>query len=371
MNIYWIGARQFDIKNIKLFAGSITRYGNDNNNNFSFCNNTFTENYHEFVDHKIHEIIANDDNACFMFANEHNAYKYGKEIFEKSICINPLYIIESMNDKIFARNFFSDCVQTPNSILVNSAFCSNYSFIKEIFNSKYSEFVLQEANGAGGIKNYFLGKENAPHITSKTSHILVTPYIQNAVTVNVHIAVDKKCYKILPPSLQITVNKFRYSGSDFIAFSSLPVQTKNNVVSCAKYVAKKVMSLKATGIFGIDLLISNDNVLFLECNYRYQGSSFVLNKGLIESGYPSLFELRYNSFYKSLDDVPDDIYELPIMYSSFRRTQNNKDIELPFPFETIAINESNFASNDQYIQYELYSNSILENIEKQEVPNLC
>ena len=45
MNIYWIGARQFDIKNIKLFTGSITRYGNDDNNNFSFCNNTFTENY--------------------------------------------------------------------------------------------------------------------------------------------------------------------------------------------------------------------------------------------------------------------------------------------------------------------------------------
>lgn len=86
---------------------------------------------------------------------------------------------------------------------------------------------------------------------------------------------------------------------------------------------------------------------------------------------PPLFELRYNSFYKNLDDIPDDIYKLPITYSSFRRTQNNTNIILPCPFDTIAINESHFATNDQYIQYELYTTSIIENIAKQEAQNLC
>ena len=82
---------------------------------------------------------------------------------------------------------------------------------------------------------------------------------------------------------------------------------------------------------------------------------------------PPLFELRYTCFYKNLDDI----YKLPITYSSFRRTQNNTNIILPCPFDTIAINESHFATNDQYIQYELYTTSIIENIAKQEAQNLC
>ena len=371
MNLYWVGARQSDVKHNKLFAGSISRYGDDNDNNFSFCNNTFTHSYDDFVQEKASEILTKDEDAWFMFANERSAYQYGKSIFEKSICLNPLHIIESMNDKIFTRNIFSDCVNTPNSVLINSSSCLNYSFIKDIFNNKYSEFVLQEANGAGGLKNYFLSKDNFPKIVTNSAYMLVTPYFHDAITVNVHIIVDKRTYKILPPSLQITVKKFKYSGSDFVAFSNMPSQIKSNVLSCAKEIAKKVMSLEAKGIFGIDLLILDNKILFLECNYRYQGSSFVLNNALIEAGYPSIFELRYNSFYKDISDIPDNIYDLPVAYSSFRRTKENKNIQLPPPSEIIATNKSSFASSDQYQQYELYTSSIIERIEKQEAQNLC
>lgn len=131
------------------------------------------------------------------------------------------------------------------------------------------------------------------------------------------------------------------------------------------------MSLEAKGIFGIDLLILDNNILFLECNYRYQGSSFVLNNALIEAGYPSIFELRYNSFYKDISDIPDNIYDLPVAYSSFRRTKENKNIQLPPPSEIVATNKSSFASSDQYQQYELYTSSIIERIEKQEAQNPC
>ena len=371
MNLYWIGARQFDIKNNELFTGSISRYGDNDNNNFSFNNNSFTNNYHNFIETTASKILDKDKNALFMFANELNAYQYGQDILKKSICTNPLHIIQSMNDKIFTRNFFSNCINTPNSILLAKESCLNYSFIKDIFGNKYTEFVLQEGNGAGGIKNYFLSKDNIPHIGKTNAYILVTPYFRNAITVNVHIVIGENSYKILPPSLQITTNKFKYSGSDFIAYSNMPAQIKNNVLECAKNIAKKVISLEAKGIFGVDLLIFDNEIIFLECNYRYQGSSFVLNKALVDAGYPSLFELRYNSFYNNLNAVPNDIYTLPVSYSSFRRTKENINIKLPNPSEIIAINKSDFASSDGYMDYELYNNSIIEDIRTQEEQNLC
>ena len=150
MNLYWIGARQWDIYDNEMFSGSITRYGKDYGSHYSFCNNEVTNDFNEYMDAKLHQIVNVDDDAFFMFANEKNAYQFGKDIFEKSICINPLHIIESMNDKIFTRNFFSDCVDTPNSILIHSKSCMNYKFINDIFNKRYSSFVLQEANGSGG-----------------------------------------------------------------------------------------------------------------------------------------------------------------------------------------------------------------------------
>lgn len=369
MNLYWIGARQWDICNNNMFVGSITRYGKDNGSHYSFCNNEFTNDFNEYINTKIHQIINIDEDAFFMFANEKNAYQFGKDVFEKSICVNPLHIIESMNDKIFTRNFFSDCVNTPNSILINSKSCMNYKFISEIFNKKYSDFVLQEANGAGGLRSYYLSSNYTPCIPPDISYVLVTPYFGKKKSINVHILTSDKSYKILPPSVQIILNKFKYSGSDFIAYSNLPDQIKSKVFSCAEKIAQKVISVGAKGIFGVDFLVLKNEVVFLECNFRYQGSSFILNKGLIDAGYPSIFEMRYNAFYDNLTSISDDIYYASIPLSSFRRTKWNENIALHNPVEILAVNNNEFASTDNYLRYEMFNHSITQNIEKQGVQN--
>lgn len=370
MNLYWIGARQWDIYDNEMFSGSITRYGKDYGSHYSFCNNEVTNDFNEYMDAKLHQIVNVDDDAFFMFANEKNAYQFGKDIFEKSICINPLHIIESMNDKIFTRNFFSDFVDTPNSILIHSKSCMNYKFINDIFNKRYSSFVLQEANGSGGIRSYYLSSNYTPQIPPDISYMLVTPYFDKNVPINVHIITSDKSYKILPPSVQIIINRFKYSGSDFIAYSDLPNQIKSKVFLCAEKIAQKIISIGAKGIFGIDFLVLNNEVIFLECNFRYQGSSFLLNKGLIDAGYPSIFEMRYNAFYNNLANIPDNIYYTAIPLSSFRRTKWNENITLQNPVEIIATNNTEFASPDNYLRYEIFNTSIIRSIEKQEVQNL-
>ncbi len=369
MNLYWVGARQWDINNNDMFTGSITRYGKDHGSHYSFCNNKFTNNFNEYVNTKTHQIINNDKDAFFMFANERNAYQFGKEIFEKSICVNPLYIIESMNDKIFTRNFFSDCVNMPNSILINSQSCINYKFISEIFNNKYSSFVLQESDSAGGLRSYYLSSNYIPNIPPNISYMLVTPYFEENTSINVHIITSDKSYKILPPSVQIIINKFKYSGSDFIAYSDLSKEIKSKVLSCAEKIAQRILTVGAKGIFGIDLLVLKNDIVFLECNFRYQGSSFVLNNGLIKAGYPSLFKMRYDAFYNNISNISDDIYYTSIPFSSFRRTKWNENIILYNPIEILGVNNAQFASNNNYIRYELFNTSIIQNIEKQEAQN--
>ncbi len=371
MNLYWIGTRQYDIINNPLFTGSVTYFGEDSATNHCFFNNVSLNNYNAFVEKSLKEIISEDSEAYFLFANEQNAYKYGKEIFEKSICLNPIHIIDSMNDKVFARNFMSAEIHTPSSIVINAKYCTNYNFISNIFGNKYTGFVLQESTGAGGYNNYYLSSDSIPALPSNLQYLLVTPYLKNTIPVNVHILVDTNTFKILPPSVQIITDMFHYSGSDFIAYYNLPSKIKNIVISCAERIARKVLSIGGRGIFGIDLLITQNDVIFLECNYRYQGSSFLLNKALINMRCPSIFEMRINSFYKNINYIPDDIYNKFVQYSSFRRTIKTQNIKLPTPVEIIAQNNAVKSSKNDYIQYEIFKTSINQSIEKQEVRDPC
>ena len=369
-DIYWVGARSSDIIGETLFSGSITRFGDDTNGNYAFCNNNFTQNYNDFIYVTLHEILKKKKNSYFMFSNEISAYQYGKEVYDHSICTNDLAVVESLNDKIFVRKFFDKVAKIPSSIILNSSICSNFSFINCIFNKEYSEFVLQASKSAGGNSTYFISENDIPDIKSPVPYLLVTPYLNNALSINLHIIISAVEFRILPPSIQITIDKFKYSGSDFIAYEYLDIKTKKKIINCAQEIAQKMQTLGCKGIFGVDLLLHENDLYFIECNYRYQGSSFLLNLGLLDNELPSIFRCRYDAFHGDLNNIPKDIYNTPIKYSSFRRTNWNQSTKLPLPYEIIASNNSCFASSDGYQQYEIYKCSIIELIEKQEVLNL-
>ena len=274
-----------------------------------------------------------------------------------------------MNDKLFARNYIGQNIKTPGSLVLTPSSCTDYQFVKNIFGNEASNFVIQASKGAGGNESYFLSENNTPIIKNKVAHLLVSPYYTNVTSVNTHIILSKNDFRIMPPSIQITLNKFKYSGSDFVAYNNLNKKIKKNIIECAKTIATKVQELSCKGVLGIDLIIDNDDVMFIECNYRYQGSSFVLNKALVENNMPSLFQCQYNAFYKDLSNIPKDIYDLAINYSSFRRTNWNNHINIPYPYKIIEPNNSTNTSSDEYQQYELYSHSIIQTIEKQEELN--
>ncbi len=359
--IFWIGSRESDISNEDLFYGSITRFGNDKNNNISFCNNTKTDSYKEFVSFITQQLICKDPNIYFIFANELLAYQCSEEVFRHALCINKLSTIEAISNKIFSRNYIGKVVNVPECIVINASSASDTHLIKSIFNNSYDRFVIQSPFGAGGEQTLFLSN----YKSSNMEQVLITPYIENAIPINVHIAISDEEYRIFPPSIQIILNDFNYSGSDYIKFQELDNSIKAKILITCNQIAKQVCKLKCNGIFGVDLLIKSNEVIFLECNYRYQGSSFLLNKFFIENGYPSLFRIQYNSFYQDLRNVPENIYYIPINYSSFRRTINNSEIVLPKPYEIKkdGLDLYNKLRNG-YIQYEIYNQSIIDLIQK-------
>ncbi len=72
------------------------------------------------------------------------------------------------------------------------------------------------------------------------------------------------------------------------------------------------------GILGLDALITGRDILFLEINPRFQGSSLDLNRALWERGFPSLQELNEQAFSSDLPSRGrDELEALLVGYSSF------------------------------------------------------
>jgi hypothetical protein len=263
---------------------------------------------------------------------------------------------------MFFRQFVDKIVNVPPSITMNISKDFSYNFVKSIFNNNYSEYVVQVLNSGGG-EGSILFTENydCSQLSKLKQPVLITPYIKNALPVNVHIAVsyDKVC--VFPPSIQLISNKFNYSGSDFIKFAEIDENIKNKIYYDCLRLGKKIQSVGAVGIFGVDILVDANQIFVIECNFRYQGSSFVLNRALIDNEFPSLFDINYCSFYDGLKALPSDLFYLKANYSSFRRTITNKGVKLPSP--TQIISDSNNLTNKLrggYIHYELFNKSIYD-----------
>lgn len=329
-NVYWVGVRQSDIEDTgDLFKGSVTIFGNNQNGNISYCNENKRINHNIenkecdlFFEKVLKSLCEKDDSVRFMFYNPELAYQYNEQIKQHTICLNSYRLLTALSNKQRSRFMVRGIVDTIPFVVLKGTECT-YESIQSYF-CGYDEFVIQKIFSSGG--------EGTHHINSKVKtdfkvtdaeEYLVAPYIKDAISLNAHIVIFDDDIIYLPPSVQIITeikNKPLYSGADFICFEMIQDKEKILVEEKARCIGALVKSKGYRGILGIDFLLKDNQLFFLEFNARFQASSQLINKSLYEHCGLSLQKMNLCAFDNS---TMIKLAPFCVKYSNYVYTSSN------------------------------------------------
>lgn len=331
-NLYWVGTRQSDIDNLKnFFLGSITIYGNNRNGNIAFCENSEQRINHNYVDENcekfivrvLKKICSNDKNAKFMFYDPIFAYQYGDLIRSRTICLNSLRLLEMFSNKLRSRAVVRNIIKTiPHTVLKGSD-CTIDNFCSCFIGN--NEFIIQKAISCGGEGTIHIKSAIDLKDISPNQNYIVSPYI-NGISLNVHIIIANNDICFFPPSVQIITeikNKCLYSGADYICYKMLSPKIKSMIKTKSIELGKMAKSKGYRGVLGIDYLLADNELYFIEFNPRFQASSHLINKVLIKEFNLSLQQLNMNAFDNQ--DI-SKIEDFEVNYSNFSYTNTNISI---------------------------------------------
>ena len=324
-NYIWIGPRESDIDDCKdLFCGSITIFGSNDNNNISYCKSRKIR-----IDHNIPDIIESSFwvNSIKKFQEKYSNIKLVYYNNEFSECLSPdlLELVANTND--FALlHFLSDKVSTRIALskalkvvpFQNVVIGSDWNLVSYFQN--HSKLVFQEIRSSGGSGTNIVDVSNNETVSSyNKKNLLISPYIENSIPINVHIIISKNEILVFPGSIQITKiinNKILYLGADYIAYSNISSEIKDQVKRTSKQIGENLRKIGYIGVLGIDYLITSEKeVLFVEINARYQASTPILNKVLKATKMHSIQHLNTLAFSDKTLPTQKDIDKIEVPYS--------------------------------------------------------
>lgn len=330
-SLYWVGPRQSDICGIeKLFSGSVTIYGDNTNNNIAYCKNNrerfnhniANPNCHLFFVHQLEELCRRDENVRFLFYNFEYAYEFDENIQSHVIGLNSFQLLETLSDKIKSRYLMDDIIEAIPFITLRGKECT-FDNIKNYFLDN-TDFVIQKAYSSGGEGTY--------HISASTTHkfefndnatYLISPYIDDSISLNTHIVITDTDVLFFPPSIQIITeinNQLLYQGADFFCYNSLPQNIKQYVKKISLDIGNFLCDKGYRGLLGIDFLLKDDKLYFMEINPRFQASSQLVNKSLSITYKTSLQEIHMQAF----GEFPIlEIEDIEIPYSNYAFSTHN------------------------------------------------
>ncbi len=336
-NIYWVGIRESDIFSCgSLYSGSITFYGSNKNGNISLFHGDYKRLNHNsnsivfenFYNEAMSSVLKKDPKALFMFYNQNMAYKVDKEFRKKIICINSESLLQVLNNKILCKIWLKQYVPIiPNVQIFKSELSMKHA--KSLFLG-FDEFVLQPDISSGGHGTFLITKDNFNIIDKQLNEntlYSLSPYYKNSIPINVHVIISKNNISIYPPSIQIVKehnNQLIYFGGDFLAYREFSEEIKNKVIQYSKKICHKMQKSGYRGICGIDFVINDANVYFMEINPRFQASTFVLNHALSIENKKTINETCIDVFFdRQINN--DDKSTLKVNYSFFSYSNFSKD----------------------------------------------
>lgn len=367
-DLVWVGIRESEIKYSDFINDSISLFGN---NRISLqgkikkkINHNNEKNYtliDDFYNNEIVKQIEKNPNIKFMYYSQIYSYYSMKKLglLDYIVCLNNQNLIEFINNKFKIKEYLKDYIPILNYIYIKG---KDYEFYDLKQKYGYAEFVIQPEEGSGGFSTSVLNENNKDDIKLDTNQTyMVTKYCRNNIPVNIHILISKKDIVLLPPSVQnieLSSNRLIYKGCDFIAYKEIVNTRMDSKLKEYAFIIGKLLQEKGyRGVLGIDSIIYDNEVYFMEINPRFQNSSTILNKALQENNLPSLQELHYNCFY---DDEKINIKQFEVNYSAYINEYNthNKNLVLK-PISILDSPNKEIECEDfSYLSTNLYDKSI-------------
>lgn len=329
--IIWIGIQESELQNTNhFFYGSITIFGSGKNGNYSFekkYNLRFNYNYDnylwtQFVNDVARHLIFEEPSVHFMLYYPMDITLYDTIIQDRIIAINDSKILDLLDNKLKCRVWLSNEIPLlPQQICDGEYLIQNLNSLCSSGNLK----VIQEEYSCGGTGTWLLSLNNYERIRERINinkKYSITPYIENNIPVNIHLVIYKDTILPLAPSVQMIIlnsDSFKYSGSDYIAYSFLPSSIKTKLLNYARIIGEKLRQLGYLGVCGVDFIATQEEVYFMEINPRFQSSSFLLNKAFEENQRRvSLQQLHFDAFSGNSCDF--SLQMIPVNLSFFKFT---------------------------------------------------
>lgn len=282
----WVGIRQSDIQYAgKTLKDCITVFGKSDdkvtrpNQNVGDC-------YSDLID-EIYSRVNAGNNESYIFYNPKLAYALNESVRSRVLGLNPQDMLALLNDKLRTRaHMATNNIQGVPSLEIYATDL-NYKQLCKHFGTE--KIVIQKSHGGGGYGTYLINSENSVAVIDKLKKemttFLISPYMENSVSVNVHIAVSDNQTVLFPASVQLVElhkDQIMYRGADFISFRDLPFDVQDSVQVTASKIADVLRKMNYRGVAGIDMLVCAGEVYFLEVNPRFQASSIIIDKYLNE-----------------------------------------------------------------------------------------
>jgi uncharacterized radical SAM superfamily protein len=322
--LYWVGISPSDVQEAShLFDSFITIIGNcpddmkkyisyekETNKRVNYNNLDSCEKADEFIYKTIELIISENKYARFISQDQlnFNSFDSLKKFF---IYNNDIKLNQLICNKAYIRDVFKDKIDVIQSILLTKQEC-NYKQIKTIL-PNYSHFVCQSILGSGGHQTIIIDSpkvENRLNSINESS-VLISGYLERTIPVNQHILISQDNIHTLPVSIQIITKSengnLLYSGGDFSGISILSSHIQKKISDNSKIIGNFLKESGYLGIAGIDYLVHDEKILFVEINPRFQSSSRLLNVNLVENNLPTLYELHMMAFDNKPISLPDNI----------------------------------------------------------------
>lgn len=352
MFLMFIGKYQSDMAYTgHYFNGSITFYGDGTNGNIYCCSkHSRVYDKNVFINFIIKNIKYRLDKYNFIFYNQGYAYEVINkfpECKEHILNINSRELLDWLSNKTLVRVWAQNLIDVPSFCTVTGSECT-FSNFKKLFPQE-NEFVIQDNYSSGGLGSFIIKKDQnmKANILNPCNIYLVSPLLKNSYSINIHILVGKFNQIIFSPSIQIidpNQSPLIFRGSDYIEAQKIPKLIINNLYNCTKKIGNKLGKMNYRGICGLDFIVQNNKLYFIEINPRFQGSSFLINRTLFENNLPSLYELNEMAFSnepikiekKKLENLNINYSYYKIKYSKniaveyFNKLCNCKDIDKYF-----------------------------------------